>query len=452
MSSPELKQTVEPVLRQLTARSGLVFRGSRRADAEAAVARFVTEAGAGSPAGLAAEVESGARSLDVLIERLIVGETYFFRDPAQFDFIRERIVPDLIASRPPHHALRIWSAGCSSGEEAYSLAILLAEMGLLRTSRILATDIARTSLRRAQEARYAEWSFRGCPPGIRERYFVRSGRAFVLRDDIRRHVRFERLNLALDFYPSPLSGTADTDLILLRNVLIYFGSETVAEVARRMFESLAEGGWLVAGASDPALSGYAPFNTVVTERGIFYRRPPRQTSLTVVPENVIRTQLDSVAAPSRSASPAVPSESQPLDAVSAAARVRSIADRGAVEEAEREALAMTMRFPLSADIHFIRAVLLVSTGRDDEALEVLRKVIYLDGELAIAHFLTGVVLQRRGAVTDAMRAYRNAEMICARHSRDEAVPLADGEIYESLLAAIQSHLRLISGTAEGGPS
>ena len=86
-------------------------------------------------------------------------------------------------------------------------------------------------------------------------------------------MRFEYLNLALDLYPSIATGTRNLDLILCRNVLIYFGRETVKAVARRLFDSLAEGGWLLLAAGDPIIDDYAPFETIVTEKGVAYRRP-----------------------------------------------------------------------------------------------------------------------------------------------------------------------------------
>ena len=246
----------------------------------------MTKAGVADPSAYAAVLAHDPEALDGLLAELTVGETYFFRDPAQFEFIRAEILPEIRRRRGAEHVLRTWCAGCASGEEPYSLAVVCHEAALADRSHILATDISRRALTNARKARYREWSLRGDGAHRVRPYLTRAagesadprqGRysqaEYQMDERIRRLVAFEYLNLALDVYPSTITGTRDLDLILCRNVLIYFDRATVLEVAQRFFESLAPGGWLVTGASDPPLRELAPLATVVTNSGVFYRRP-----------------------------------------------------------------------------------------------------------------------------------------------------------------------------------
>jgi chemotaxis protein methyltransferase CheR len=196
----------------------------------------------------------------------------FLRQPERFEFIRRHVLPEIQRRCGPDHVVRAWSAGCASGEEAYSLAILFKQEGLGDRSTILATDISRLALQCASEAAYGVSSLRGMPEEVIRRYFHRRGYREVLDERIRSQVTFRYSNLAARECMDDCGPVQGMDLILCRNVLIYFDRESVRQVARRLFDSLAEGGWLIAGASDPPLAEDAPFETVVTDRGVVYRR------------------------------------------------------------------------------------------------------------------------------------------------------------------------------------
>lgn len=464
------EQTSERVLRVLTSRTGLAFPPSRRQQARESIYRVMKRGGIESPAEYADALEHDAIDLDPLIEEVTVGETYFFREPAHFAFIRQTILPAL--GRNGDAALRIWSAACASGEEPYSLAILVEQEGFAESARILGTDISRAALAKAREATYTEWSFRGCDRTLVAKYFDRVGSRFRLQERIRARVVFERLNLALDSYPSIINGTHHCDLILARNVLIYLDRDTIREVARRLFASLRDGGWLIVGPSDPLLSPFAPFETIVADEGVFYRRRDIHVASVSVPPPREEPKVSSpprVAEPRRSTREArrQPSAEEAFergdyrraieltrDALSdpstAALYLRAVANGGTAEEAVRAAEELAKRHPVVVELQLLRAVLLIANGRDEEALAVLRRVLYLDRSLAIAHFLIGGILQRSGKVTDALRSYRNAREIAAsRPARDE-VPLGEGETYGSLLSAVDRHIALVKSAGEAG--
>jgi chemotaxis protein methyltransferase CheR len=173
--------------------------------------------------------------LDILVCRLTIGETYFFRERKSFDVLEARILPALINSRRgKEQRLRIWSAGCSTGEEAYSIAILLyrliADLPQWNIT-ILATDVNPASLCKADRGEYSDWSFRGIPQWIKEKFFSRNAEGrFEVADTIRKMVTFASLNLADDPFPSLINNTNAMDIIFCRNVLMYFAPHQVKKV------------------------------------------------------------------------------------------------------------------------------------------------------------------------------------------------------------------------------
>jgi chemotaxis protein methyltransferase CheR len=217
-----------------------------------------------------AVLDSDQIAFDALVDELTIGETYFFRDPRQFSFLRTVAIPDILRNHTPGHVVSAWSAGCASGEEPYSLAILLHELGVGERRSILGTDLSRRRLATARCGRYGKWSLRGVETPIVERYFQREGATFELAPSIRSAVRFQYLNLAEDLPSEPWPG--GFDLIVCRNVLIYLDAATIGRVLRQMVDRLASGGWLLLGPSDPPMPSGAPCEIVMTEAGLAYRR------------------------------------------------------------------------------------------------------------------------------------------------------------------------------------
>ncbi len=194
--------------------------------------------------------------LQTVVRNLTIGETYFFRDPAVFLSLEEKLIPEAIKRKKGRKHLRIWSAGCSTGEEPYSIAIsLLRALKNFENCQIslIATDINTLSLNRADKATYNPWSFRTMPEDFIPAYFEDLGDAqFKLSDKLRNIVRFDYLNLAEDQYPSLKSDTNDLDIIFCRNVLIYFTQQKSKEIADKLSACLSPGGVLITSANDSA--------------------------------------------------------------------------------------------------------------------------------------------------------------------------------------------------------
>lgn len=435
---------VDAVAALVLERTGLVFTPGRRPAFDAAITMQLVRQGDPQTYLERLRVEQGL--MDDLVAEITVGETYFFREPRQLDVIRWQILPDLKNHRPAGHRLRIWSAGCASGEEPYTLAVLTKEFGLEPPAYIVATDLSRHALARAATARYRRWSLRSVSEDVIRANFTRDGDWFELEPSVRRAVEFGYLNLAEDEYPSVVSGIGRMDLILCRNVLIYFSREVVEQVVRRLLDSLADGGWLVLGASDPLVGDMAPFEVVMTSAGAAYRRSGQQAPNAAIPVAPI---VDST--PSPSLSHAVPSEAQPLRStrapaaespVEAAQVVRSLANRGDLETAARCCSAALTRHPESAELIYLRAVLLAQAGRHAEAAKAIRGALYLDQNLAVAHAALGSWLDRTGDAEGARRSLRNAVRLLDAMTPDALVPASDGERAGRLAGMVRTRLEL----------
>ncbi len=215
---------------------------------------------------------SSQQEWEALTLLLTTGETYFFRDQGQLNLIKEEILPEIIARKQQAQAigsqtkpiLRIWSAGCSTGEEPYSLAMIIKDLipnyytwNLL----ILGTDLNIESITKAKQGKYSEWSFRMVKTDIKRRHFRHQNNVWQLNEEICRMVTFKPGNLLVDEYPSLNADIYNMDLIICRNVFIYFDSENVSTILAKFYSTLAPGGYLVSGHAelhDVKLGGFAP--------------------------------------------------------------------------------------------------------------------------------------------------------------------------------------------------
>lgn len=214
--------------------------------------------------------------IKAVCDAMTTGETFFFRDTVPFDLLRATILPELAGRcRRAGRALRIWSAAASTGQEAYSIAMLLAEMGVQLSGvriDVVATDFASHALNRARRGLFTQIEIqRGLPERYLRQFFIKTPDGYRLADDIRRRVAFRELNLLESF-----RSLGQFDVILCRNVLIYFDSPTKKDVLDRLSSALTPGGYLFLGATETAFG--------LTERLV--RIPDIPTSLHVRREDV----------------------------------------------------------------------------------------------------------------------------------------------------------------------
>jgi chemotaxis protein methyltransferase CheR len=205
-----------------------------------------------------------------VVEAMTTHETLFFRDPGQYDVLRTKVLPGMLEARKHTKRLRMWSAASSSGQEAYSLAMMLLEMHLGDWSiEILGTDLSDQILERARTGRYLQIEVnRGLPVGCLVKYFTRQGLEWQLNDRIRSMVRFQRFDLRDD-----MRSLGTFDVIFCRNVLIYFDQDTKRRILTQMAGILQSGGCLLLGGAETTLNLVTQFERVAYGSAVVYRIP-----------------------------------------------------------------------------------------------------------------------------------------------------------------------------------
>jgi chemotaxis protein methyltransferase CheR len=213
----------------------------------------------------------------VLIGKITIGETFFFRDQSQFQALQDVVLPKLLEKqRTTNRPISILSAACSTGEEIYSIAMTLHEiMPMIRPEQVklIAGDINATSLEKARRAVYSKWSFRGVKPSIINKYFTQKDDSYHLSEKIRSMVTFQYLNLA---EPFPF---LELDIILLRNVLIYFTNGFIEQVGVRCANALKEDGLLLVGTSELNRQNFRQFEELYIKDAIFYQKKAENMGL-----------------------------------------------------------------------------------------------------------------------------------------------------------------------------
>ncbi|WP_066799531.1 CheR family methyltransferase [Sphingomonas soli] len=276
MSAPpgpaELSAFAEIILQSV----GLDFAADKRAPLADLLRARVHETGL-SVRGYLEMIRKPERSkneLRILAQELTITETSFFRNPDQIDAFAQVALPDRIAARSDVRRLRLLSAGCSSGEEAYTLAACVQEHPALAgwDVPILGIDISSRALKKARTARYSPWSLRQTPSPLRARLFKESGGSFLLDRTIRERVSFEERNLTAD---DPLFWHPRAfDIIFCRNVLMYFSVEVARSVVARLARSLAPGGFLFLGHAETLRGLSSEFSLCQSHGTFYYRREP----------------------------------------------------------------------------------------------------------------------------------------------------------------------------------
>jgi chemotaxis protein methyltransferase CheR len=335
---------------------------------------------------------------------------------------------------------KAWCAVCASGEEAYSLAILLEREGI--PSRILGTDISRDALRTAEKGHYHQWSLRGAAAQMLKAD-ASDGTQFQVPGRVRSRVAFAHLNLADEDYGPSRLDLHGMNLIMCRNVLMYLEEPVVRRVANNLCSRLAPNGWLVIGPSDPLLIDVAPLEAIITDAGILYRKsgpisaraPVSQTKEPVQPErHVAEPRAQSIRRPV-ALSPKNPKPA-PLDV----ATLRALADRGDIAAVLRSVECAIAADPSSTELYFVKSIALLAAGQHGDATRALRSLLYLDPDAVMAHFLLATSLERGGDRAGALRAYARVVSVCASLPADDPLPLSDGETAPALARACQDRI------------
>ena len=400
--------------------------------------------------------------LQVLASHLTIGETYFFRDKPTFDVLASRVLPELIdARRGREQRVRLWSAACCSGEEAYSLAIvlhqLLPDLADWHVT-ILATDINARFLQKAIAGSYGEWSFRSAPSDFKGRYFNRTEDGhYAIRPEIKKLVTFEHLNLVEDVYPSLATDTNAMDVIFCRNVLMYFTPAQTRKVVGHLHRALMDGGWLAVSPSEASQALFRQFVTLNCPGVILYQKSDGAARADPIP-----WVPPANAAATPDAPPASPPETPPLAELRPApfGAAASLYEQGCYGEAvdvvlasleahqpERQAFSLVARAlanqgkladalawcdrwiaadKLDAAGHYLRAVVLLEHGHLDDARGSLQRALYLEPDFVLAHFALGSLARGGDNDEKADKHFANALDLLDRLQPHDVLPESDG--------------------------
>lgn len=465
--SPQRLAAVSDMIAQLL---GLYYPPERREELERMLSRAARASG---EVGLEAYTDSllagplSRKQKTLLVETLTIGETYFFREPQVFETLARQFEQTAAHPAVPNAVLRAWSAGCCTGEEAYSLAIMFArhrQQFPHPRIEVLATDINPRYLQRAEAAVYGPWSFRDAPAWLQTQYFdaLGDGRHQV-RAAIRAAVKFTELNLATDAYPSLVHGTAGLDLILCRHVLMYFSPPEFARAVHRFAACLKEGGWLIVSTAemgqvkDPSL---VPLR--IGQTTVFVKRSRRPSATAAAASASLESHgatdadftahssanppTDSAAAApapttrARAVTPFAPPVPRAFAAPSSTAALlataRNHADLGELDAALATCDQLLRQDKLHAVAHFLRASVLKEKGEVPEALRALSRVIYLEPEFIAAYFVLGHLERAEGRAGAAERHWQTARQLASRLPAETLLPEADGLTAGQLLALI----------------
>jgi len=403
-----------------------------------------------------------------LMNLVTINETSFFRFPAQFDALRDKVIPQILDGRAKDapKRFRVWSAGCSTGEEPYTISMTLLDStleGLGYSSEVVGTDVSTQALERARSGIYPARSVGSLQPNVTQRWFepVKDGYRPVKR--VRDLCQFHYHNLIKE--PYPLAFMSNWDIIFCRNVTIYFRLESTKRVINSFYDALNPGGYLFIGHSETLTSISDRFEPVEIGRVFLYRKPlerkgftfdeivakrqahatsPRRRPAVVEPPSrkaraqaraEAATEAQSGSSASKEQGQAEQSVEQlvaqahllleranPVEALEVATRALEVepdqldaqlvvafahADLGNLETAASQALSILAKDPLAAPARYILGVIKADQGDIDGALTEFKRTLYIDRDFVLAHFAMANIHRQRGNTAEATREYEN---------------------------------------------
>lgn len=369
----------------------------------------------------------------VIAQHLTIGETYFFRNTALYSTLEKKILPELLESLRISKNLRIWCAGCCSGEEPYSIAILLLKLlpniHLWNIS-LLGTDINEIFLTKAKKGTYKKWSFRSTPDEIKAKHFSQENcKEYKISPSVQKLVSFKVHNLMENNYEEKL-GNKKQHIIFCNNVLIYFSPPVIKTIISRFANNLEEGGWLCVSAvevpfvDDPTLvaqhfSGViffkkvsqSPKNWSIKDEKPSVRivkkvEPPAPQSLYELSRDFY--EQHDYAKVTALLLPAIESGHLKEEQKAKLLLVRTYANQGNFSEALTWCALMLSENPLDPLTHHLHAILLEETFNHEEAIKAVRRAIFLDSNFAMAYYTLGNLLKRNSRDKSYKNYYKTA--------------------------------------------
>ena len=425
--------------------------------------------------------------LEILATHLTVGETYFYRETEAIDVFKSHLLPKLIEQRTNfNQTINIWSAGCCTGEEPYTLAMILNETLLDINNwniNIIATDINHHYLSKAKRGVYTQWSFRTTPDYIKNKYFTQNIGEYKIVDEIKKMVHFRKLNLVDVFeFPSESIKENSIDVLFCRNVLMYFTPEQIINVANRFYNCLVEGGWLITSPVEVSNESFNIYNylslngTTVLEKNStsnnnnkrFFNEDIKTTQKTSkrldvinnkhkfqskltnnqkTPNTSTATTLNTNTISIENSTSKLLNESQkhfnrnnyaeaikdlnelltsePNNDTAQSLLLRSLANLGNLTEALKKCKIYLSTNTHNASLNYLHATILLELNDSENAEQALRKAIYMDHSLVMAQFEMGNILNKRGEKKSAEKHYQNILNLLNTFEDKYIIPFTD---------------------------
>lgn len=310
------------------------------------------------------------------------------------------ILPGLIAKS---QQFNIWSAACCSGEEPYSIAILL-DLFLYEKEHwninILGSDLNQDFLEKARSSVYKEWSFRETPPEFKRQYFTKNDGQYSLRPDIRKRVKFMELNLVEDPYPVGMN------LILCSNVLIYFSEGQIQKVVDKMVAALVDGGHLMCSSIEVPFIKHESLYPEMAGQVTFFRKGESRVQPKLIP-----------------IPKALPEEKQVFDKVQEVeALIMEHANQGNLLKAKDLCENAIVENGIKPSLHYLHSVILFELEYFDETVAALKRTLFLDPGFVMAHFTLGTIMLMKNNHTEAKRSIRNTLNLLVHYEKEQILP------------------------------
>ncbi len=441
-------------------KTGLMFTREKQRELQIKLDKLKTTVIPNSTSELICAAKESNDVLQKIVNVLTVGESYFFRNKPHFSVLRKHVFPRLIEDAQRTKSLHIWCAGCAGGEEPYSIAILLKDEFPFTQEwniKLTATDINTDFLTRARAGVFRKWSFRGVDESIIRKHFdSKDNEEFFLHDDIKQAVNFQRFNL-FDFLNGERLFEDRVDLLLCRNVLIYFPFQISDRIVSEFSEVLRPGGYLFVGHSEafPALGN---LEAIYSDATYYYRKHQADSEIPIpvsvpltasipglgISSAVVRNSMMPKSGFFRRVSK-LPSILPFFNVKETLDKARELADNGCTADA----LSMLQRLTegelrLDHRAHFLSALIADQAGYSIRASDSLKRAIFLQKNFVVGHYYLGVICLREGNNIDAKRHLKNVVKLLDELQPDTELEEAEGltagrlsEIVNSLFMEIE---------------
>ena len=387
----------------------------------------------------------GDREWKALTLLLTTGESYFFRDKGQIALLKNRLLPQLIEQKRRASqqnsikpSLRIWSAGCSTGEEVYSIAILVKELiADLHNWQILilGTDLNLESIAKAKKGVYEHWSFRMVEPEIIQRYFKIRQQSWEIKETICSMVKFQPGNLIKDNFPQPLVDIHSMDIIICRNVFIYFDTNSISTVIKKFYHTLNPAGYLVTGHAELHGQDLDEFQTKIFPESLVYQRENLPIEKPATPKKTLPTSLmanQKITVPKQKIAPVIPKlevtlSNKNTDLLANINQAKTSLHQQEYTAAIQAANHLIQQHPQHFEACYILAQAWANLGKVEKATFYCEKAIDIDVFSTFPYYLLAHIAEEKG---DAVSAKKFLKKIIYLDSNAIDAYLELGDIYQ----------------------